>query len=47
MRTQYIQCDTKDEASDACPWACEIVEVEGGYQCFESYGDYETWANQT
>lgn len=28
------------------PWASVAVEVEGGYQVFESVSDYETWNNQ-
>ncbi len=28
------------------PWAEVAVEVEGGYQAFESYSDYETWSKQ-
>jgi len=28
------------------PWAWVAVEVEGGYQVFESITDFEIWANQ-
>jgi hypothetical protein len=28
------------------PWAAEIVEVEGGWQAFESGTDNDTWAAQ-
>jgi len=47
MRNQFCQVDTKEEAKSECPWACEVVEVEGGWMCFESVKDYETWANQS
>lgn len=46
MRTQFIQCDTIEEAREEAPWAAEIVEVEGGYRAFESVDDYHTWQNQ-
>lgn len=34
------------DAWTACPWAAEVVEVEGGYKAFESVDDYETWTKQ-
>lgn len=46
MRQQFVECDTIEEAQAKCPWAAEIVEVDGGYMCFESVSDYETWAAQ-
>jgi hypothetical protein len=46
MRQQFVQVDTREQAEEQCPWACEIVEVEGGWQCFESVSDYETWSKQ-
>lgn len=46
MRTQFIQVETLEEAQAACPWAAEIVEVDGGFQAFESVTDYETWQAQ-
>ena len=46
MRTQFVQSSTEAEALDACPWAVEVREVEGGYQCFESVDDARTWDNQ-
>ena len=47
MRQQFIQCETREEAEEAAPWAAEIVEVEGGFMAFESITDYDTWNNQT
>ena len=46
MRTQFVQVATRKAALDACPWAAKVVKVEGGYMCFESVTDYETWRRQ-
>lgn len=46
MKTQFCQVSTINEAINECPWACEVVEVDGGFMCFESIDDYNTWANQ-
>lgn len=46
MRTEFVQVETREEAENRCPWAAEIIEVEGGFQAFESYADAETWKNQ-
>lgn len=46
MEQKFIETDSKDDAENQCPWACECIEVNGGYQCFESASDVETWANQ-
>ena len=36
----------KDAVVDAHPWFAVIVEVEGGWQVFESTQDHETWEKQ-
>lgn len=46
MRTQFIQCDTLDEAMDAAPWAAYYERVAGGYYVFASALDYNIWKNQ-
>lgn len=46
MRTQFLQVATKEEAENECLWACEIVEVEGGFRAFESSNDFDIWNNQ-
>lgn len=46
MRKHFIQTDTLSDASDVAPWACTIVEVEGGFMAFESQADYEIFINQ-
>jgi hypothetical protein len=46
MRQVFVKCETEDDAAKVCPWAARIVKVEGGYMCFESVTDYETWQNQ-
>lgn len=46
MRTKFIQTDSFAEAQEAAPWACEIIEVEGGYMAFESRSGLKTWLNQ-
>ena len=50
MKTQFISNDeaqTIDQAYTIAPWACEIIQVEGGYKAFESATDAEIWKNQT
>lgn len=46
MRKSFVQCETRKQAETECPWASKIEKVEGGYMCFESISDYETWKNQ-
>jgi hypothetical protein len=43
MRQEFVEVSTIEAAYTACPWAAEIVEVEGGFQAFESMADYDTW----
>lgn len=45
MRTQFVT-GTRRQATQQCPWAVKIVKAEGGYMCFESVTDYETWRKQ-
>lgn len=45
MRKQFFE-GLYDEARLACPWACDVVECEGGYMCFESHADCENWLRQ-
>jgi hypothetical protein len=46
MRQAFIQCETKGQALEECPWACEAIEVAGGYRCFESANDVKVWKSQ-
>jgi hypothetical protein len=46
MRQAFIQCETKGQALEECPWACEVIEVAGGYRCFESVVDAQVWRAQ-
>lgn len=46
MRREFVEVETREEAEQLCPWACEIVEVEGGWLCFESAADARTWELQ-
>jgi hypothetical protein len=43
VRYEFVDCKTRAEALNACPWAAKIVKVEYGYICFESVADYQTW----
>jgi hypothetical protein len=43
MRQEFVEVATIQEAQAAAPWAAEIVEVEGGFQAFESMADYNNW----
>lgn len=46
MRKQMIEVETREEAEEACPWAAVIVEVCGGWMCFESVQDHKIWEAQ-
>jgi hypothetical protein len=46
MRQQFTEAKTRKSASKDCPWAARVVKVDGGYMCFESEADYQTWKQQ-
>ena len=46
MRTNFVEGGSRHQAAKECPWASKIVKVCGGYMCFESVNDYNTWNNQ-
>lgn len=46
MRIEYIQTSKKNNAKVQCPWATKIAKVIGGFVCFESVEDYNTWSKQ-
>jgi len=46
MRKEFIQDVDEETAQNIAPWACEVIEVDGGFMCFESSDDAETWRNQ-
>lgn len=46
MRQEFCEVATIEEAQAKCPWAVEVVAVEGGFMCFESADDYDTWSKQ-
>lgn len=46
MREEMIEAMSELEAREMCPWAAVVVEVDGGYMCFESTSDAETWNGQ-
>ena len=46
MRREFVEVETEEEALKLCPWAAECIEVEGGYMCFATIEDAETWERQ-
>jgi len=44
MRAEMIECGTRSEAEDKCPWAAVVVGADGGWMAFESEADYDIWA---
>jgi hypothetical protein len=46
MRKEFVECETREEAEEECPWAAEIIEAEGGFWSFESVGDADIWREQ-
>jgi hypothetical protein len=47
MRKEFVVCHTRSIAARKCPWAVVIAAVDGGFMCFESRDDYQTWKRQT
>lgn len=47
MRQVFLTVKTVKEARDIAPWACRYVRVSGGWICFESSEDFNTWVDQT
>lgn len=47
MKQEFVRAKSKMAAKAKCSWAVKIIRVEGGYQAFESWDDYQTWKNQT
>jgi hypothetical protein len=43
---RFVECETREQAETACPWANFFAEAEGGWWCFEFEPDYRTWLNQ-
>lgn len=46
MRQKVVFATSRREAKKECPWAAHICKVCGGYICFESHNDYNTWRKQ-
>jgi hypothetical protein len=46
MRKEFVQVETHEEALDLCPWAAVCHKADGGWWCFESETDAETWLAQ-
>jgi hypothetical protein len=49
MRTSFMDYDeapTLQDAEALAPWACAVIEAEGGWQAFESATDAEAWSGQ-
>ena len=43
---EYGEAPTLEDAEALAPWACEIIETEGGWAAFESSTDAEMWEGQ-
>ena len=46
MKTQFVETESRYFAKKQCSWAAKIAKVVGGFMCFESVNDYQTWNNQ-
>jgi len=44
--SDFLVAGSEEEVMELCPWACRVVEVEGGWMAFEDLDEYEVWANQ-
>lgn len=48
MRRKYISFEdagSEDEIINIAPWGCRAIEVEGGYEVFESISDFHQYMN--
>lgn len=45
MRKEFFE-GSLYAAKKQCFWASKFTKVVGGYMCFESVSDYETWKKQ-
>ncbi len=41
QRKQFIEGGTREQAEALCPWAAEVIEVDGGWKAFEDAKDIE------
>lgn len=46
MRIETVEAKTAAAARKIAPWAARVAKVCGGYKCFESISDYDTWRAQ-
>lgn len=49
MRNEFVRtedCESEEQVLERCPWAAVVVQVDGGWRCFESIDDARTWKNQ-
>lgn len=47
MKTYFAQVETRYKAIKECPFTPAVIaKVYGGFICFESTSDYDTWKNQ-
>ena len=46
MRTQFVKSESRYQAKKQCPWQSRTAKTCGGYMCFESISDYDTWRRQ-
>lgn len=44
--TRFVQCASRVTAKRHCPWAVVLAKVEGGFLCFASAVDFQTWKGQ-
>ncbi len=46
MRKEFVKTESRYLAKKLCPWAARVVKAEGGFWCFESVQNFETWKKQ-
>jgi hypothetical protein len=46
MKKQFAEVKTRYFAKKLMPWACIIVQVNGGFLGFECAADYQNWRKQ-
>ena len=46
MRREFVRWANRFAALRTCTWAAVAIKVDGGYMCFESVADAQTWRAQ-
>lgn len=43
MKSEFINDNDKAKVREENPWACIIIQVDGGCMCFDSFEAFKLW----